>query len=144
MKEVEVLKSAENYSVGNIGKFGELGQYEYYHPLTKFNIPGKVFVGESLDMTSIEMSVQLLKAGGEIPFDHKHKTNEEIYVVIKGNGEFIVDDERIPVKEGSVIRIGTKAKRRWRNNSDSDLIVMVIQGKERALVNYNVSDGYME
>lgn len=143
MKEVEVLKSVENYSVGNIGKFDDLGQYEYYHPLGKFNIPGKVFVGEALDMTSIEMSVQLLKAGAEIPFDHKHKSNEEIYVVIKGNGEFIVDDERIPVKEGSVIRIGTKAKRRWRNNSDSDLIVMVIQGKEGSLVNYNVSDGYM-
>ena len=54
-------------------------------------------------MTSIEMSVQLLKAGGEIPFDHKHKINEEVYVVIKGNGEFIVDDETIQGKEGSLI-----------------------------------------
>ena len=143
MRKVELVKNTENYSVGNLGQFDELGQYEYYHPLVKFNIPGKVFLGEALDMTSIEMSVQLLKAGGEIPFDHKHKTNEEVYVVIKGNGEFIVDDETIPVKEGSVIRIGTKAKRRWRNNSDSDLIVMVIQGKEGSLINYNVSDGYM-
>lgn len=78
-------------------------------------------------------------------FEHRSEkvNDEEIYVVIKGNGEFIVDGERVPVKEGSVIRIGTKAKRRWRNNSDRDLVVMVIQGKERALVNYNVSDGYM-
>ena len=102
MREVELIKSTENYSVGNLGKFDKLGQYEYQHPLAKFNIPGKVFLGEALDMTSIEMSVQLLKAGGEIHFDHKHKTNEEVYVVIKGNGEFIVDDETIPVKEGSV------------------------------------------
>ena len=143
MKEVKIVKSTERYSIGNLGKYDELDQYEYYHPLAKFKIPGKVFVGEALDMTSIEMSIQVLKAGCEIPFDHNHKSNEEIYVVIKGNGEFIIDDEIIPVEEGSIVRISTKAKRRWRNNSHNDLLVMVIQGREGSLINYNVSDGYM-
>lgn len=43
MRKVELVKNTENYSVGNLGQFDELGQYEYYHPLAKFNIPGKVF-----------------------------------------------------------------------------------------------------
>lgn len=91
----------------------------------------------------MEISFQTLGSGKEIPFDHMHRENEEVYVVIKGKGLFIIDDEVTQVKEGSIIRISPNAKRRWCNNSDKELIVMVIQAAHGSLNHFNVTDGYL-
>lgn len=61
----------------------------------------------------------------------------------KGKGIFIIDDEVTDVKEGSIIRISPNAKRRLGNNSDKELIIMVIQAVHESLNNFNVTDGYM-
>lgn len=143
MKEIEIIRNSTNYSIGNIGEFSGLGEYLYVHPMMNLPIPGKVFVGEKLNTSSMEISFQTLAAGKEIPFEHKHRKNEEVYVVIKGKGIFIIDDEITDVKEGSIIRISPNAKRRWCNNSDKELIVMVIQAVDGSLYNHNVADGYI-
>ena len=144
MKEIEIEKRKKNYTIGNIGNFDELGQYSYLHPTAKMTIPGKVFLGESLNMSSMEISFQVLAAGKEIPFNHMHKTHEEVYIVIKGEGEFVIDNEVTEVKEGSVVRIAPEGNRRWRNNSNSDLIMMVIQGVNGTMKNFTVYDGYVK
>ena len=143
MIEVEIVKRNKNYTIGNIGDFKNLNEYSYLHSTVDMAIPGKVFVGEKLDMSSMEISFQVLKAGQGIPFDHMHNENEEVYVIIKGSGEFIIDEEVTAVKEGSIIKIEPEGKRRWRNNSDDDFIVMVIQAVSKTLNKFNVTDGYM-
>lgn len=142
MRDIEIVRNSTNYSIGNIGKFSELGEYLFMHPTANLPIPGKVFVGEKLNTSSMEISFQTLAPGKEIPFDHKHRENEEVYVVIKGNGIFIIDDEVTNVSEGSIVRISPNAKRRWCNNSDKELIVMIIQAVHESLNNFNVTDGY--
>ena len=142
MKEIDIVKKSENYSIGDIGEFKDLKEYFYFHKAANMNIPGKVFLGESLNMTSMEISFQVLNAGKEIPFDHKHKTHEEVYIVLKGCGQFIVDGEVTHIKEGSVVRAAPQANRRWKNNSKDDLVMMVIQAVNGTLKNYNVTDGY--
>lgn len=142
MKEVKIEKRKKNYTIGTIGNFDELREYSYLHPTAKRTIPGKVFLGESLNMSSMEISFQVLEAGKEIPFDHMHKTHEEVYVVIRGEGEFTIDNEVTEVKEGSVIRIAPEGNRRWRNNSHNDLIMMVIQGVNDTMKDFTVYDGY--
>lgn len=143
MRDIEIIKDSTNYSIGNIGEFSQLGEYLFMHPTVNLPIPGKVFVGEKLNTSSMEISFQTLAPGKEILFDHKHRENEEVYVVIKGNGIFIIDDEVTNVKEGSIIRISPNAKRRWCNNSDKEFIVMVIQAVHGSLNHFNVTDGYM-
>lgn len=143
MSDIEIIKNTMNYSIGNIGEFSGLGEYFYLHPKLNLPIQGKVFVGEKLNTSSMEISFQTLGAGKEILFDHMHRENEEVYVVIKGKGIFIIDDEVTQVKEGSIIRISPNAKRRWCNNSDKELIVMVIQAVHGSLNNFNVTDGYL-
>ena len=106
-------------------------------------IQGKVFVGEKLNTSSMEISFQTMEPGKGVPFDHKHRQNEEVYVVLKGKGIFIIDDEVTQVKEGSVVRISPSAKRRWENNSDKELIVMAIQAADKSLNKFNVTDGYI-
>ncbi|MGL4107411.1 cupin domain-containing protein [Clostridium sp. LP20] len=143
MREIEIVKRDKNYTIGNIGAFENLKEYSYLHSKVDMAIPGKVFLGEKLDMSSMEISFHLLKAGQGIPFDHMHNENEEVYVVIKGKGEFIIEDEVTAVKEGSIIKIEPEGKRRWRNNSQEDFIVMVIQAVSKSLNKFNVTDGYM-
>lgn len=137
-----MTKKGENYTIADIGNFAEVGEYSYTHPLANLPIPGKVFLGEKLDMTSMEISVQVLKAGKEIPFNHKHNNHEEVYIVLKGEGEFIIDNEVTEVKEGSFVRIAPQAVRRWKNNSHDDLIVMVIQAMNGSMDKFTVFDGY--
>ena len=40
-----------------------------------------------LGLTGAEVSVDVLPAGGAVPFVHAHKANEEIYGVLQGRGE---------------------------------------------------------
>lgn len=67
------------------------------------SIPGKVFLGKDLNATGVEISMQLVLAGESIGFLHAHKQNEEVFVVIKGSGEFQVDEEVFSVEEGDFI-----------------------------------------
>ena len=144
MKEIKIEKRKKNYTIGNIGSFNDLKEYSYFHPAANMAIPGKVFLGEELNMSSMEISFQVLEKGKGIPFNHKHKEHEEVYVVIKGEGEFIIDDEVTPVKEGSIIRIAPNGNRSWRNNSNDNLIMMVIQAVNGSIKEFTVHDGYVD
>lgn len=143
MKNMEIVENNMSYSIGNIGEFSELKEYIYVHPKLNLEIQGKVFVGEKINTSSMEISFQTMEPGKGVPFDHRHRQNEEVYVVLRGKGIFIIDDEVIQVKEGSIIRISPSAKRRWENNSDKELIVMVIQAADKSLNKFNITDGYI-
>lgn len=144
MREIDIVREGENYTIGDIGKYNELNEYSYIHPMLKLPIQGKVFAGEKINMTSVEISFQILEAGKEILFDHLHNENEEVYIVLKGSGKFIIDNEETSIKEGSIVRIAPKGKRRWRSNLEEDLTMMVIQGVNGSLNKFNVTDGYTE
>lgn len=144
MKEIKIEKRNKNYTIGNMGSFNDLREYSYFHPGTNMNIPGKVFLGEELNMSSMEISFQVLEKGKSIPFSHKHKEHEEVYIVIKGEGEFTVDNETTPIKEGSIIRVAPDGNRTWRNNSNDDLIMMVIQAVNGSIKDFTVFDGYVD
>lgn len=73
---------------------------------------------------------------------HRHYNNEEIYIILQGEGEIIVEDEVIPVKEGTVVRIPPDSARRHRNNSSGDLVALVLQAHENSLVTWTMTDGY--
>ena len=141
MKEIEIIKSNKDYTIGNLGDFKDLKNYEYKHPLVGMDIKGKVFVGEKLNTTSVEISFQVLPPHKEIPFNHRHNENEEVYIVLKGKGQFIIDNVATEIKEGTIVRIGPSPERRWKNNSDEELLMMVIQGKKGSLNKFNVTDG---
>lgn len=49
-------------------------------------------------------------SGISMPFYHKHRENEELYIFVKGQGEFKIDDEILEIKEGTVIRVAQEGK----------------------------------
>jgi mannose-6-phosphate isomerase-like protein (cupin superfamily) len=68
----------------------------------------------------------VLPAGTSIGF-HKHGDNEELYVILKGNGLMKVNDEEIQVKSGDVIVNQPFDSHGLVNNSDSDLEILVFE-----------------
>ena len=141
MKKPEIIMEKAGYKAVNLGDLKDLGDYSYLHPLLKMEIQGKYFLSESVLFTGCEISFQIMMPHTEIPFLHVHNENEEIYIFLKGKGEFFIDNDVFEVKEGTVIRVSPEAKRSWRNNSGTELILMVIQAKKDSLNNFFVSDG---
>lgn len=140
MKKIETISENSAYSAATIGEFSQLGEHVYSHP-AGLNVPGKVFVGEALQCTGTEVSFQMMPPKMDTPFYHTHKKNEELYIVIKGKGEFQVDDNIFPIGEGSLIRVAPQGKRTWRNTSNEPMIMMVIQSKAGSLPQLGIVDG---
>ena len=110
MKKVEKVASGANFAAVTVGKTEELNQYAL--PLAPgVEIPGKVFVGGDLQATGAEMSFQQFAPGGSVGFLHTHKTHEELYIILGGDGEFQVDGQVFPVGEGSVVRVSPAGRR---------------------------------
>ena len=60
---------------------------------------GKVFLHDILNLSSCEVSINCVPKGFKLPFNHKHKQNEEIYIILKGSGIITVDNKKINIKE---------------------------------------------
>jgi len=128
MNETRKNRQAEpSFTHTNLGHFSNLGEHTFAPDGLPFSIDGKVFLNERLGLTSAEVSLNKLDIGAEMPFYHKHKHSEEIYVFIKGKGEFQVDGQIFPVQEGSVIRVAPEGVRCWRNTGSEALYFIVIQ-----------------
>lgn len=56
-----------------------------------------------------------------------HDQREEHWVIVKGKGEVILDDQTIPVQAGTYVKIPLKAKHRIRNTSDQPLEFIEVQ-----------------
>ena len=51
----------------------------------------RVPVGQAVGATGSELSFQTLVPGQDSGFLHTHKTHEELYIILKGEGEYQVD-----------------------------------------------------
>jgi mannose-6-phosphate isomerase-like protein (cupin superfamily) len=82
-----------------------------------------------------------MKPGDAMPFNHSHQQNEEVYIFIKGQGQLLIDNKVLEVKEGTMVRIDPDAQRAWRNHSDEQLVYLIIQVKQGSLEQYSLGDG---
>lgn len=89
--ETKVVKQCEAFGVVEVG---DLLAFE-----------GKAFLKDLTGATAMEFSVGSLPAGEALPFKHKHKQNEEVYVFLSGSGVMTLDGDDFPVASGSVVRV---------------------------------------
>ena len=90
---------------------------------------GKVFVQDELKSKGCAMSFTVLQPHKSDGFVHAHRTNEEHYIVIKGTGVFHLDHDKIPVSEGSVVRVGLSPFRMMENTGDTELVYICVQNE---------------
>lgn len=141
MKKILSISENRNYTAINIGAFDELAEHSLIHPKTKQVVEGKVFLKDVTKATGTEISFQMLPPKTELPYFHIHHENEETYVILKGSGDFQVDEDCFPITEGSIVRVAPNGKRGLNNSSDEPMIYMVIQSKENSLKQYSSDDG---
>lgn len=141
MKNVEQIVKGEDYTAINIGSLERIGEYSIIHPKLETEIFGKLFLKDLTGSTGTEISFNTLSPHTEIPYFHRHTDNEETYIILKGSGDFQIEDDCFPVYEGSVIRVAPAPSRGMRNSLDEPMIYMVVQSKENSLGNYSTEDG---
>ena len=143
MKSVKIKSEGINHTAIDLGPIDQLMDCSYIHPKRHQEVKGKIFIGEILKSTGAEISFTVIPPKTEIPFIHQHKNHEEIYVFLKGSGQFQVDDAVFDVSEGSVICISPNGKRTYRNNSENPLTFLCIQNQAGSLDKFNVEDGFL-
>lgn len=134
-------QTGENFSIVDLGEFEQLNQFVFEAPEVRIKREGKVFLKELLNLTGAEISLNKLPPHESVPFYHKHKQNEEIYIFLKGIGEFQIDGEIFPVGEGSIVRVDPAGERCYRNCGETDLYLIVIQVRAGSYEGRTIQDG---
>ncbi|WP_455577734.1 cupin domain-containing protein [Anaerosinus sp.] len=124
----------KNFQVVNMGDFKDLLEKEFNGG------KGKYFIGQDIGLTGCEVSINCLPAGESVPFVHAHKKNEELYIIIDGNGIFFIDGEEFPVQEGSLIRVSPNGQRALKAG-EQDLYFICIQAQANSLEQATMKDG---
>ena len=139
MRQIQTIKEGKNFKAVSVGKVSEIIEHEL--PMGPITIQGKVFAGQAVGATGSELSFQTLVPGQDSGFLHTHKTHEELYIILKGEGMYQVDGEQIPVSEGSIVRVDPAGKRALKNTGSENLTMMCIQYKANA---FTEADSPME
>ncbi len=132
---------AANFICFHAGPMEGWTQFRLEPPDVPMPIQGKLFLSKLLGSVGLEISLNVVPPGKGIPFLHRHQQNDEVYVVIGGRGQFLVDGSCIDVSEGSVLRLDPAASRAWRNNSDAPLYFLCLQYRADSVVQGGTLDG---
>src|SRR5579883_578748 len=130
----------KHFTAADAGALRDLAQHSYRHPRAG-DVRGKLFLKAVLGLTSMEASLGVMPPGAGLPFLHKHREHEELYLFVGGKGQFQVDDQVFDVGEGTVIRVGPEGERCWRNNSAEPLYFICIQAAAGTVRGDATSDG---
>lgn len=99
---------------------------------------GKAFLKDALQLTSCEISVNTMPAGAKLPFNHKHKQNEEVYIFISGSGTMTLDNTVFEVQEGTCIKVLPEVSRCM--EAKNNLQYICVQAKAGSLEQWGLSD----
>ena len=73
----------------------------------RFQMPAEMearFARTPIGGETLGLSLMTLAPGFRIPFGHKHRTQEEVYVVVSGSGRVRVEDEVVELAQWDAIR----------------------------------------
>ena len=76
------------------------------------------FPRSDVGMEDSGLAYHTLKPGKQQPFGHKHKTAEEIHVILAGSGRVKLDDELVDVGELDLIRVAPEVTRAFEAGPD--------------------------
>ena len=127
MKTIETIKQGKNYAAVSVGNINQIIEHEL--PMGPNVIKGKVFAGQAVGTTGSELSFQTLVPGQDSGFLHTHKTHEELYIILRGEGTYQVDGEQFPVAEGTVVRVSPDGRRALKNTGKDNPTMLCIQYK---------------
>jgi uncharacterized cupin superfamily protein len=109
---------AKNYQVYEHGDLRTWG--EHFGGLSQESMaPGRFFLDKALPLEYFGVSLNSREPGEGADYWHAHSTLEELYLFLEGEGEMALDDDIIPVRAGTAVRVGQGVMRTWRASQDS-------------------------
>jgi mannose-6-phosphate isomerase-like protein (cupin superfamily) len=80
---------------------------------------------EALELEQSGLGHQSVPPGYRFPYGHTHKTQEEVYVVLRGSGRMKLDDEIVELKQWDAVRVAPGTWRGYEAGPDG-LEILVI------------------
>jgi quercetin dioxygenase-like cupin family protein len=87
------------------------------------------FARTALDSPELGVSRFTYEPGARMPFGHRHREQEELYVVVAGSGRAKLDDEVIDIETWDVLRVAPVVIRSFEAGPDG-LDVICIGGRK--------------
>jgi mannose-6-phosphate isomerase-like protein (cupin superfamily) len=87
------------------------------------------FARSSIDSDHLGVSHFKLAPNFRAPFGHRHREQEEVYVVIAGSGKMRLDDKTEELKLWDVVRVAPQVGRAYESGPDG--LVMIAIGSDR-------------
>ena len=66
------------------------------------------------------------KPGEGATYVHRHKVQEEVFIIMRGTGSTVLDGKRMTMPEGRMIRVGPMVYRALGNDSKRDVVYMIL------------------
>ena len=77
----------------------------------------------ALGLEQSGLSYQRIPPDYRFPYGHTHKTQEEVYVVVRGGGRMKLDDEIVDLKQWDALRVPAEVTRGFEAGPDGAEIV---------------------
>ena len=118
--------------------------YTKYH--YDFNtLPWLTSPRRQLELQGVALGLINLPPDQGYTFTHKHRKQEEVYIVIKGNGQLMVDDEILELTEGDMVRVSPESRRALKAGSPGMFVICsggIPQGyPKNPNARYQIDDG---
>jgi len=78
-----------------------------------------------LELEHSGISYQCLAPNFRVPFAHRHKTQEEIYVVVNGSVRMKLEDEVIELRQWDAIRVPKETMRGFESGAEGVEIIAI-------------------
>lgn len=66
------------------------------------------------------------QTGGKGSYGHRHRTQEEVYLVVSGTLQFKLDDDVVDVPAGTVVRVAPAVVRSLWNEGPDDVELVIV------------------
>lgn len=76
-----------------------------------------------LDLQAVALGLINLPPNEGYTFTHKHREQEEVYIIIRGNGQIMVDDEILEITEGDMVRVSPETRRALKANNSGMFVI---------------------
>jgi mannose-6-phosphate isomerase-like protein (cupin superfamily) len=83
------------------------------------------FAREDIGAENMGLSYQRLAPNARMPFGHKHAKQEEVYVIVDGNGRVKLDDEVHDVRQWDAVRVGSDTIRAFEAGPEGLAFIVV-------------------
>lgn len=81
-----------------------------------------------LGLKSVALGLINLPPGEGYTFTHSHREQEEVYMILEGSGQMLIDGELIPLAPGDMVRVDPASKRAINNDGAAPLRLICAGG----------------